>query len=255
MRHAIGDDYYTFARVVQFLVADGISDWDHERHPHASLSSSSAPPQEPELQPHAFDGTLTPIEEYDDDDDADDDLLAGDGDDPVLFSGLTTANFWLRNDVGSLYFSTDVHGTYIDCMNILPQRVPPDTNVELDVSSSFLVAHADSVEVDFVDIAFGHTWGPMFDDLPRAAEEGEIILLRVYLNSPVKKTVIERDTDDLTREELVLHKDMVITAIATELKTWHKYKCFSRRKRAKPETSSTAGGSSNGNLSSNLMAR
>ena len=231
LRHAIGDDYYLEARVVQFLVADGASDWDHDQR-HQQSSSSTSHPHEPELQPQSNDGPLSPIEEYDDDD-ADGDILEGeDGDDPVLFSGLTTANFWLRNDVGSVYVVTDDHGTHIDSMDILPQRVPPDTNVELEVSSSFLVAHADPADVEFVEIAFGHTWGPMFDDLPREAEEGETILLRVYLNSPVKKTVIERDTDDLTREELVLHRDMVITAIATELKTWHHYKCFSRRKRA-----------------------
>ena len=107
-------------------------------------------------------------------------------------------------------------------MGIEPQRVPPDTNTDLEVSSSFLVAHVDAeAAIDFVEIAFGDSWGPIFDVLSREAVDGETILLRVYLNSPVKKLVMERDTDDLNREEMVLHKDAVIAAIATELKTWH----------------------------------
>jgi len=46
-----------------------------------------------------------------------------------------------------------------------------------------------------------------------------------------KKAVIERDTDLLTREELIKHASEVAAAILTELKTWLKYECFRRRLR------------------------
>ena len=46
-----------------------------------------------------------------------------------------------------------------------------------------------------------------------------------------KKAVIERDTDLLTREELLQHSDQISAAILTELKTWLKYECFKRRLR------------------------
>ena len=46
-----------------------------------------------------------------------------------------------------------------------------------------------------------------------------------------KKSVIERDTDLLTQDELITHKDEVTAAIITELKTWLKYECFKRRAR------------------------
>ena len=46
-----------------------------------------------------------------------------------------------------------------------------------------------------------------------------------------KKAVIERDTDLLTRDELVTHSQEVAAAILAELKTWLKYECFTRRDR------------------------
>ncbi len=47
-----------------------------------------------------------------------------------------------------------------------------------------------------------------------------------------KKTVVERDTDLLTKEELREHEQEVAAAILAELKTWIKFKCFCRRKKA-----------------------
>jgi Reverse transcriptase (RNA-dependent DNA polymerase). len=47
-----------------------------------------------------------------------------------------------------------------------------------------------------------------------------------------KKTVVERDTDLLTREEIEKHREEVAAAILAELKTWLKYECFCREKKA-----------------------
>ena len=56
--------------------------------------------------------------------------------------------------------------------------------------------------------------------------------MRVFLQSGLKKAVIERDTDNLTPEEIHTHKDEVYAAMLKELLTWQKYQCFSRRQRA-----------------------
>ena len=47
LRHMIGDDSYSNARVVQFLVADGSSEQERHRQPQTSERSA---PAEPELQ-------------------------------------------------------------------------------------------------------------------------------------------------------------------------------------------------------------
>ena len=77
---------------------------------------------------------------------------------------------------------------------------------------------------------------PVFTDLERPAVAGEMICLRVFLGTPIKKTVnstepksLDNDYDDLTRDELILHREAVTSAIATELKTWQHFKYFSRR--------------------------
>ena len=53
-----------------------------------------------------------------------------------------------------------------------------------------------------------------------------------FLAAEDKKAVIERDTDLLTKEEIIKHKDQVNAAILAEIKTWIKYKCFERRQRS-----------------------
>ena len=104
----------------------------------------------------------------------------------------------------------------------------PDGDIST-TTSWFIASAAFEPERDFVEVSFPYYWGPVFTDLERSAVDGEVIVLRYYLNAPLKKAVIERDTDDLTREELVTYRDAVVTAIATELKTYHNFKCFSRR--------------------------
>jgi len=50
--------------------------------------------------------------------------------------------------------------------------------------------------------------------------------MKIYLNSDAKKEVISRDTDIMTSEEQVTHKQQVDEAIISEFKTWSKYGCF-----------------------------
>ena len=66
---------------------------------------------------------------------------------------------------------------------------------------------------------------PVRPDSYRERRRLEHLALESQVN---KKMVVERDTDLLTREELVKHRLEVIAAIVAELKTWLKYKCFCR---------------------------
>jgi hypothetical protein len=59
---------------------------------------------------------------------------------------------------------------------------------------------------------------------------GEVAVVHL-LENHAKKAVIERDTDNLTKEECELHADELASAMLLELQTWQKYSCFSRRPR------------------------
>ena len=60
---------------------------------------------------------------------------------------------------------------------------------------------------------------------------GYIAVLRVYLNQPVKRAVIERDTELLTPDEFVTHAKEVAQATYDELGIWIQHECFERRPR------------------------
>ena len=59
---------------------------------------------------------------------------------------------------------------------------------------------------------------------------GEIVTLRAY-TAGNKKAVIETNTDLLTKEEFLEHKELVQEAVNAELQTWIDHKCFERRPR------------------------
>ena len=64
--------------------------------------------------------------------------------------------------------------------------------------------------------------------------EGHVVVIQVYptvARLAEKKAVIERDTDNLTPEEIGKHREEINAAILKELQTWQKYKCFSRKDR------------------------
>ena len=64
--------------------------------------------------------------------------------------------------------------------------------------------------------------------LPNGDEHAEI---RVY-ETHTRKTVIDRNDDLLTQEEIKRHSKEVTEAIVRELKTWDGFNCFARRARA-----------------------
>ena len=58
------------------------------------------------------------------------------------------------------------------------------------------------------------------------AHQGE---RRTYIVN--EEAIIERDTDLLTTDELVRHREEVVAATVAELMTWNKHGCFSRKSR------------------------
>ena len=60
-------------------------------------------------------------------------------------------------------------------------------------------------------------------------DKGYAVVEQHYLVN--KKSVIERDTDLLTKDELIKFSTEVAAAILAELKTWLKFQCFTRRAR------------------------
>ena len=64
--------------------------------------------------------------------------------------------------------------------------------------------------------------------LPESQKVGldEIATLRVYINKAVKRTVVIKEDDLLTRKELVENAPAVATATKDELQTWLLNKCF-----------------------------
>jgi hypothetical protein len=92
-------------------------------------------------------------------------------------------------------------------------------------------AHCLSADPGFVELSYTGEARKLVHRslLEREPEAGEIITMRIY--HAHKKAVIERDTDLLTATEVAAHHEEVVSAMLSELKTWHKLGCFSRKKR------------------------
>ena len=229
LRHTIGDRFGE-ARVLQFLTSGDSNDVPFQHNPDREQSIERLAPRAVASEPPRSDpirsvvDALPPIaEEYstdiDDDDDADHD---------IAFDGLVTAEHWLAFDSESTYVCVDED--VLDPSEIVPMRTCPDPDPDIAVTASWFIASAlPEADPECVEVSFPYFWSPVLTDIDWQAVAGEVINLRFYLGTPLKKTVSDRDTDDLTKEELITHRDAVTAAIAKELKTWQHYKCFSRR--------------------------
>ena len=91
-----------------------------------------------------------------------------------------------------------------------------------------------SVDVDeegnpYVDMEFPEESAKLIvDEMP---PPGHIAKLRVYLNQPVKRAVVETDTELLSPDEFITHAKAVAQAIYDELGIWINHNCFERRTR------------------------
>ena len=111
--------------------------------------------------------------------------------------------------------------------------------VEREPDEPVRVTHGDHAQVAVVPDALYHVRSAVYAadrpvDAARIIKEYEPEPEEVLLAAPPahKKQVIERDTDLLTPAELETHAEAVKAAMISELKTWAKLKCISRRPRA-----------------------
>jgi hypothetical protein len=86
-------------------------------------------------------------------------------------------------------------------------------------------------EPEFTEVHYaGNSW-KVLSGVPREPLPGEVVVMRVYIAKHIKKIVVQRDDDILTKEEIAAHLEEVEAAMLEELKTWAKYNCFTRRER------------------------
>ena len=69
---------------------------------------------------------------------------------------------------------------------------------------------------------------------------GEIATMRVYVAAAVKRTVVVKEDDILTRAELLKHATDVAAATLSELKTWLANACFKIRPLKGPQNTMTS---------------
>ena len=101
-------------------------------------------------------------------------------------------------------------------------------NVRAGISSdAFLDIAHDCAEFQFTTEAACLVSAEV-EQLIRAASD-RVAVTKCYLAN--KKTVVETQTDLVTRDELVKHRTEVMASILNELQTWLKFQCFERRPR------------------------
>ncbi|MAD34454.1 MAG: hypothetical protein CMJ88_11970, partial [Planctomycetes bacterium] len=212
-----------------------------EVHDSQSDSSSSVPTPLPQIG-----GALTPIPE----EESDEGEQYFIHDEPDLRYACAIANHYCMEDCVSHRLEEPEPSDVWDCFlsnSPPPQRVE-DRPIEITANYHVRMAnkranlkedyYVDYTEDDGVYVEFS---GPARNFVAGTGpvEEGwcvvmALVVMQVYRTAQVeakKKAVIERDTDVLTPEELVKHKDEVAAAVLKELQTWRKYNCFSRKAR------------------------
>jgi len=93
------------------------------------------------------------------------------------------------------------------------------------------LAHDLEPEVEFVEVFYEDSSWKLLTDVPRPPKEDEVVVLQINLKDQVKRAVVIRDDASLTPEEIKTHAKEVEAAQLSELKTWAKFKCFSRKSR------------------------
>ena len=92
--------------------------------------------------------------------------------------------------------------------------------------------HGINEEPEYVEVFYQGDSAKLVYNRPCAPKKGEILVQRLYLTG-ARRAVVQRDDDTLTPEELKLYAREVAASMLSELKTWARLKCFSRRNRAK----------------------
>ena len=200
------------------------------------------PPGEREPDQALADGQLTPIPEEDVDEEhlwhiVDECFDAGsDGYDREAIERVALAI--MRDRTPQFYY------TQADEHEHLPNYVYSPPQYDHFSRTIFMYAHYAEAGLDValyarphahdeagnavVELAFSRGMTKVIAD-DENMHDDEVCVLQVFAASPLnKKTVIERDTDILTAEEMIKHKTAIEAAILEELTIWVKYGTFKR---------------------------
>ena len=113
-------------------------------------------------------------------------------------------------------FKTILHNYHVTAANV---RAGLDPN------------HGIDDEPEYVEVHYQGDPAKPLHNRPCAPKKGEILVQRLYVTG-ARSAVVQRDDDTPTPEELKLHTKEVAASMLSELKTWARLKCFSRRNRA-----------------------
>ena len=81
----------------------------------------------------------------------------------------------------------------------------------------------------YVELCFTSDMAKVILSEHQSLHHGEVATLRVYLSDAVKRTVVVKDDDILTKLELQTHQREVSEATLAELKIWLTNNCFKKR--------------------------
>ena len=113
-------------------------------------------------------------------------------------------------------FETIMHNSHVTAANV---RAGLDPN------------HGMNDEPEYVEVYYQGDSAKFVHNRPCAPKKGEILVQHLYLTG-ARRAVVQRDDDTLTPEILKHHAKEVVASMLSELKTWARLKCFSRRNRA-----------------------
>ena len=230
LKDAIGNRWET-ASFIQFLCVHDEDaqlheaqafDKDAPKHADSSAKEDPAPR-----------GSLTPITEGSCEDGTEDSYLMHD--DPELHAAVRAAIYHMNTETDSQRQAGE-DGSLLD----LPYY-PAGADIEVPIVENYHTICANvraglppNYELEFdtgeAEIEFPWPFSKLVTGLPRSPLSGETVYFKVQ-QPGIKKAVIERDTDNLTKAEELEHKEEMAAAILKELQTWQHYKCFSRRSR------------------------
>ena len=231
LKDAIGPNWEK-ASFIQFLC---VSDENAQLHEVMAQPKDSPPIEQADSSAKDYprDGGLTPITEGSCEDGTEDSYFLDH--DPELHKAVRTAVYHMNLDTDSERRAGE-YGSLLD----LPYY-PSSADIEVPIVENYHTICANvraglppNYELDFgtgeAEIEFPWPYSKLVMGLPRSPLPDETVYFKVQ-QPGIKKAVIERDTDLLTKAEELEHKEELAAAILKELQTWQHYKCFSRRPR------------------------
>ena len=78
----------------------------------------------------------------------------------------------------------------------------------------------------YIEIEIDDNMAPALLDEGQFVDDKHMAILQVYVTKAAKKSVVIKDDDLLTKQEMLKHSTEVAAATLAELKTWNDHACF-----------------------------